>query len=431
MKSCKRVSLVSLAALVAVLVPPLAASGASQERLEPTSKDGDAPSQTESRPTVRFEGTVQADGRFVDSTLGDTRSFIVRRANGGIGGTWGELAEYRFVIEISSAEPSSGFSPRKLALNDGYVGLVFSSALRLRAGQFILPFETEFSQIGNKQTDLAERSWVQRLTPGRDIGVMLTGELFEKRADYAIGVFNGASGESAGKNSVDTNAEKDLVAQLRLRPMASAPHALRNLQLGGGYTAGGSSGDPVTAITSGETGIRMLGPASDVTGGPHRKRWSTELYWWGGPFSLKAALATLDLDLVRATRTERARQRAFQIGGSWLLTGESKTLGRITPRHDFDWRRHTWGSLELAARFSGWEAGSVFEGAPEERFADPLFNTDRVRSVAVGLTWRPHAMSRLLVDYVRETYRGAFRKPGGEAPGSRASAVLTRLQVDF
>ena len=88
-------------------------------------------------------------------------------------------------------------------LKDAYGQMRFTRAIRLRVGQFKLPGGSEF-QTSARSIDFMERSALSTsVTPGRDIGAMLTGEIGRK-LDYQAGLFAGdgrGRGSRAGRTS--------------------------------------------------------------------------------------------------------------------------------------------------------------------------------------------------------------------------------------
>ena len=118
-------------------------------------------------------------------------------------------------------------------LTDGYLELRYWPELRLRAGQFKVPFSYEVLFFYNN-IDFVERSVADNLAPSRDLGAMLHGSLFGGVVSYAWGIFNGT-----GRNTADTNNSKDLAARLVVYPFKQTDVALlRNLHLGADVTWG-------------------------------------------------------------------------------------------------------------------------------------------------------------------------------------------------
>jgi phosphate-selective porin OprO/OprP len=141
---------------------------------------------------VQGEAGDRGDGRFGSAN----DRFYLRRARLNAQGRFLEEFEFRLEAEFggSLAEASS----LRAQMTDGYIQWNRYTAANVRLGQFKSPFG--FEQLySDPRLVLIERSLVNdRLTSGRQIGVQVGGDLFEKKVTYAIGVFNG--------NGVNTSA---------------------------------------------------------------------------------------------------------------------------------------------------------------------------------------------------------------------------------
>lgn len=99
-------------------------------------------------------------------------------------------------------------------LLNAYLNFHFDDRLEIRIGRFFTPFTYDQYAVSNYWLITPERSlFTTNLSPNRQIGAMAWGYLWEKRLDYAAGVFNGS------RNSFESlNNEVDLVAYLNARP---------------------------------------------------------------------------------------------------------------------------------------------------------------------------------------------------------------------
>lgn len=114
-------------------------------------------------------------------------------------------------------------------MHEYYAQYAFSPALKVRIGQYKQPFTMESllppTLISNINMDesvaymagIAGDPCFGIGRVGRDMGVMLTGDLWIKdgrpRVNYSIGVFNGA-----GMNQKENNNQKDVIGQLNFMP---------------------------------------------------------------------------------------------------------------------------------------------------------------------------------------------------------------------
>jgi phosphate-selective porin OprO and OprP len=393
-------------------------------------QDGLRVSTVDGSFTLVLDGTSQMDFRYGRVGANERSTFLIRRAQLGAAGTFERLIEWRVKYEMASIE--AGTTPRRVALEETYVGLRLRRWAVLRMGLLKVPLESEFTKTAHRSLDFAERSWASRISPGRDMGVQVAGDVGTGQLDYTLGFFNGASNDSAGKATHDSNSAKDWAGQLRLHPWACAQKpALRGLQLSAGFTSGGNDGDPITAFVSQETDVKVVVPAPEVVGSGRRERWAVDGQWLAGPVGLKAEYAAMDNDLARGATRGRVRLQAYYASVTWLVTGERKVVDIIRPKRPVG-RGRGWGSVELGARLSGFlvDESSHAQGA-DAQLVDFGQSARRATSVALGVTWRPHALARVMLNYVSDRFSEPLARVQDDMPVRRAQAWLLRLEGDF
>lgn len=152
-----------------------------------------------------------------NAELGDTtfvNAFSIRRAYVGVGGAVGDFFAYKVLLTMTGGSVS---------LYDAYLDIKPVRFLSIRAGQFQQPIGME-KLTSSSSILFPERTFASDFTIDRDIGLTLNGELgFLK---LQAGVFNGA-----GRNRLDDNQAKDIVARLILEPWSF-------FHLGGAYQMG-------------------------------------------------------------------------------------------------------------------------------------------------------------------------------------------------
>ena len=152
-------------------------------------------------PVLKIGGLLQAQADFGDKgdsrfTTGDDR-FYLRRARLNATGSFLEDFDFRLEMDLSGSlsnnATSVSTSNLRAQMTDGYVTWNRYAAASIRGGQFKSPFGYE-QLLSDAKLFTIERSLANdRLTIGRQIGVMLTGEGLEKRLSYQTAVFNGNS----------------------------------------------------------------------------------------------------------------------------------------------------------------------------------------------------------------------------------------------
>jgi phosphate-selective porin OprO and OprP len=133
----------------------------------------------------------RGDSRF---STGDDR-FYLRRARLNAVGNFLEDFDFKLELDLfgslSNSSTSISSNNVRAQLTDGYINWNKLTYANVRGGQFKTPFGYEQIYSDPKLFTI-ERSLVNdRLTVGRQLGAMISGDLFEKRVSYATGLFNG------------------------------------------------------------------------------------------------------------------------------------------------------------------------------------------------------------------------------------------------
>ena len=68
---------------------------------------------------------------------------------------------------------------------------------------------------------------VDSITPERDIGVAISGDILDEKITYALGVFNGN-----GINTSDDNDQKDIIGRVVVSPFKGSNGVLEGLSMG-------------------------------------------------------------------------------------------------------------------------------------------------------------------------------------------------------
>ncbi len=123
---------------------------------------------------------------------------------------------------------------------DAYIDVRPWSWLKLRLGKFKPPIGLERLQ-SDADMPLLERGLTANLSPTRDVGVQLFGEVLAGIVHYALGVFDGAV-DNASADS-DKNHAKDFAGRLFFQPFATATW-LGTLGVGVSLSTGKQSGTP-------------------------------------------------------------------------------------------------------------------------------------------------------------------------------------------
>jgi phosphate-selective porin OprO and OprP len=347
-------------------------------------------------------------------------SLFLRQARIDLQGTIAKQFEFRLYLDFPTGQQSNtGTAASSVTgtIQDAYLGWRPSSDFGVRIGQFKEPFSQE-QTTSLRATDFVERSILDRLAPGRELGVMFHGKPFGGVLEYEIGAFNGG-----GRAVNDNNDQKEAAARIRVNP-------LPGLRLGVAGTIGdldrsptaAQTGDPLD-LTSTELTVKFL----DVGGGAvvdgNRSRVGLELTWLYEFLGLRAEWARRSDTLSSGSRIPVT---AYNVSLTALLTGEKKVLeDRIVPKNPFD-LEGGWGAFELAVRFAALRVDD--EVLAFGASASP--NANAVRTTSGGVNWYLTRNFRISPDAVFERYNRDIGFAGGRTERS-FQGFLIRFQLDF
>jgi phosphate-selective porin len=227
---------------------------------------------------VDFDAAENGARTLTGQLLGS--QFLIRRARIDVDAIFYKWIRTKIQAELTEGNNSS----TQVSLKDAYIDLTFMPELRFRAGQFHVPFSLE-ELTSDNFIDFIERSIVNTLTPMRDRGVKIYGDLdlWDGLITYNLGGFNGT-----GEDTSDNNGDKDLAFRLEYSPFRNSKSFwLKGLQFAGNATWGGESNlTTPPGQTIARTPNRFTFFASQTAFGD-RLRYGSDFAWWVGPASLK------------------------------------------------------------------------------------------------------------------------------------------------
>lgn len=310
------------------------------------------------------------------------------------------LQYYEFYIVLQQAYGNFVKPDFPVELLDAYVEVNYDERLRLRFGHWRSPFLYEMYKLPEDKLISTERSvFNNTVSPERQTGICLLGELFEKRVEYAFGLFNGA-------NHVfySTKVPKDFIGYLDVRPWIADPdeHPLKYLHLVGSVDFGQQNTVapvPLYRLNSEldnqiEGAATLVSPAflkfnsnSVLRGG--RLLTGAELVWFYNGYNLLCGVYNgwQHYAPPQARTSVRAPVSGFSAALTYFLTGEKPTSrDEIRPLRNFDpWTPFTSpGALELFCRYAYLDVGRQLL---ESRVAIPEESTNRVGILDAGAIW--------------------------------------------
>ena len=386
------------------------------------------------RLQIHYESQIEARVWEQSNQVPANSGFFLPRQRIFFNGNITKAVEYEFAI-------NRGFG--NLNVLNAFVNLHFDDRLELRFGRFFTPLDYDQYAISNYWLPTPERSlFTTNVGLNRQVGVMGWGYLFDKRLDYAAGIFNGS------RNSFEAlNRGVDFVAYLNARPFqeSEALPLIRFLNLGTSFAFGHQDQAPVPVsfrIGGGSPTADVPGPGTTpflilnpgviergdrLLGSVHAAYFYKSLsligewqYGYGSYASLGHPAST------------QVPFSGFYVAGGYFLTGEHVErrtrvvpLRPLVPTSPQDQRGP--GAWEAVARVSELRLGDqVFNAG----FANPNLWSNSAITTEVGLNWYWNEYIKVYTFWLH----GDFGEPVQFRPGGlqkTADMFWLRFQLYF
>jgi phosphate-selective porin len=354
-------------------------------------------------------GYVQGDLRyFSDWEVNETEAgglrhdeAELRRLRVGVDVAWGRL-----VLQAQADPHEDGRS----VLKDAYAELRFGKAFRLRGGHFKVPVSPEFLTSAAR-TDFVERTMLaSELGPGRDLGVMIHGEV--ERLQYQVGVFGGDGWFHTSR------AETTAAARLVVTPV-------KGLTLGASASVGEVRADPaVSGVTLTPRGLKGLSPTGYEFFVPHfvdgrRLRVDLEAAFSRGPVSLKAE--GLSVREQRRGQSSTLTDMPDVQGDGWAVSAWGLLRGE---------KKRQAGALEIGARYESLRFDDAGDDTGFAGFGNRARNIKpaALDAAAAGFSFWLTRWGRIMGNVLVERYGEPLLAP---EPGRQGNYVtlLGRVQL--
>ena len=400
----------------------------------------------------------------------DDREFLTPANNGGSPGDGFELRRariifdgdvwgaYEFRIEPefgSRTGGAGGTSTTTATLANANVNVDYLKEFQFLAGRFKGPVGYERSQL------VASNIWVengltQNLTSQYTQGVLGHGEIDKGLLVYGVGANEGVRDNANGdfQGLIDNNY--DFIGDIYLNPFInSGDKWLKGFGFGIAGSVG-NRGDLKTAsnaplatyTTPGQTNILTYNTSnssgqsvteSEEGGGD---RLAPVLYYYNGPFggyvdgaisSIRALRTVSGSGTDTGSRTATLQNEAWQVVGSYVLTGENASYTGVKPKTDFNLQDRTWGAFQLVARYGQMSFDKdYYEGTGKSTGVGGAFATQGpqvVTNIGLGLNWYLNSNIKAQFEYDYDGYIGGSMKVSPQTEDQ--NSFLTQLQLAF
>jgi phosphate-selective porin OprO/OprP len=389
--------------------------GASPHRTVVAGSNGLVLSSSDGANTVTVHGYAQADDRMFSSNIRgqDLDTFLFRRIRPQIEGTVFNAVDFRFMPDFGQNNPQ---------IQEAYVEWKTFSLAKLRVGKFKEPIGLEALR-SDRDLSFTERSLASDLAPLRYMGAQLSGSVFSNSISYAAGYFNGSNDGSNG--NFQWQPANEFASRVFILPFAKTKiSALRQLGFGLAGSIAHQHGPIAGLKTMGQSTFFKYS-SSTLANGPHT-RISPQAYYYVGPVGVLSEYVISSQDVVHGVQRATVTNRAWQVQGSVVLTGEKNTYNGVSPRNRFEPSRglRHLGAFEVAFRYSQLRVGSNAFPA----FASPKTAAQSAQERAIGLNWYLNRFVKLTTDF---EYTNFTMSSQAISPLHSEIVLLNRVQLAF
>jgi len=351
-------------------------------------------------------GRIQQDWAFIDEDDGIKKSAIgpqhdgaeFRRVRIAIKGTLYDNFFFKMQYELDGS---------KNKFKDMYMGLkkVGPWESTVKVGHFKEPFSLENLTSSNDITFM-ERSLPNLFAPGRNTGIAIYSDAFDKRMTFAAGFFRDT--DNGGDSFNDSYGFSIRLTGLPLyidkNKFVHTGLSYSHREFGGEVLDYAS--DPEVHIASDfiDTG-KFSADSADLV--------SVEAALVYGPLSLQGEYMMSRVD---STVGGSPDFDAFYVYGSYFLTGESRkykkssgAFDKVSPKRNF---------FDGSGGFGAWEATLRYSRA---NLNDQAITGGRLSNVTAGLNWYLNPNARVMLNYINSDLTSV----------GNANTVTTRFQFRF
>lgn len=364
--------------------------------------------------------------------------FEVRRARLGFKANFKDYYEGEVVADLTDGA----------ALIDvAYLNVAWWKPVQFKVGVFKMPMNLE-ELTGSNNIDFMERSFVNGLAPGKEIGAMVHGAPF-KGITYALALSNG----NGKTREADLREDgKDVIGRVTanfaeiMDNKEMVMHAGASFSQGDQFLAKGSAAVAQTATTAAVAAVTsaigfgsartegrgatfMTGPSvlNPTNGTLDRSRVGLEAAVAYGPFKAQAEWMKLNNQFATTVRSYDLDTSNWYAEALWTITGENYAdaykggaFGSLKPKNDFNPSGFKGGLWEAGVRFSQFDASDYnTAGIGQANGVDAGVTTKakgfaKADSWTLGLKFLPTANTRLMLNYVDTKFKDVI---GGATGG--------------
>ncbi len=358
---------------------------------------------------------IHADGRFAvdDPNQQVIDTFAFRRLRPYLRGRFSRRFEFYF---------NPDFAGGTLVVQDAYLDMIFAPAFRIRTGKGKTPFGLERLHSASNLL-FFNRALPTALVPNRDLGIQVLGDIAGGVVSYLAGVMNGVP--DGGSADLDTGDGKDVSGRFMVRPfnkIATSP--VRGLGLAISGSIGRQTGAGALPAFRTQSLEQQYFSYSGALADGVRRRYSPQAYYYYKAFGGWFERVHTETPIRKGVFREKIGHDAWQIAGSYVLTGEAATDAGagVRPRNNFDFGNGNWGAFQVAARYHTLKVDDL---AITRDFA-AAGSSREIDAWTIGLNWYLTPNLRYVFNFEHVSF-----DDGAAAARRPENGFVFRTQVSF
>jgi len=372
---------------------------------------------------IDFRGRFAVDSDHSEAPTDDpeeTSTLDLGKKRLGVSGEIVNAVEFQVEAELTSDDP----------WRDVYAEFKKYDEVRVRGGKFKIPFSLD-ENTGASRLDFMFRSLAAtHLAPGRDIGAMVHGRVWNKVIGYEAGVFQ-HDGKNARTNNPDkVYGDQTLAARVTVEPLRNKKDAPGDLSIGVAFTR--------SEVPEGIPGVRgqtvldqtFFSSSKYIVNG-ERRRTGVEMAFVPGPATIKAEWIRMETERkgesVEDTDLSPLVGQGWYVSGTYIVTGEKKSR---MPRPKKPLFQGGFGAVEVGARVESLEfkSGSSSETGSTSPRADTVLG-NRDQAITFGVNWYVNRFVKVQANFIREKIDDPAQGPLPDQASFNSRAF--RLQFSF
>jgi phosphate-selective porin OprO/OprP len=355
---------------------------------------------------LRLDITTKVDLELRHSSDVEVDTVGMEHRRIGVDGRFGDVLGFQVEGELAD---------RDQVWRDVYLELRKWRAVRVRGGQFKIPFGQErLTSISD--LDFARRSIpTEALAPGRDIGIEMNGRLFDRTLTYMAGVFRRDGDGWREEGNAGLPSPGTIAGRVVGTPLAwTSARALQRIELGFGFTHG--------EVPEGLNGVRARTVNGYEAFAPlyvfgNRQRLGVDAAFSQGPVAIRGEYLQL---VDQRTRQGLADEDLPDVSArGWHVTATSFVWGRLraggtAPRAAVG--RGGIGAIQLAGRLESltFDSDADWDAELRNPRAPHVLSND-IRAATVGVNWYPLRFVKVQLNLIRERLQDPERRPDPES----------------